>query len=225
MGQLMMPSRKRRVARGFIAFLTIVCGFRLQADVVNAEVIDRILATVGGGLVLQTDAVAAVRLGFVEVPPQRDALQWTLDRLIERRLMLIEVDRYGPPEPPLAEIDRRMQQIDERIGSGERLDTILRETGLSVEQLRLYVRDELRIDAYIQQRFGSTFQPSEEDLLAYYREHPAEFTRDGRLAPFAQARDQARNAVVAQLRAAAVREWVAGLRRRTEVNILYLPTR
>jgi hypothetical protein len=87
------------------------------------------------------------------------------------------------------------------------------------------VRDELRIDAYIQQRFGSTFQPSEEDLLAYYREHPAEFTRDGRLAPFAQARDQARNAVVAQLRAAAVREWVAGLRRRTEVNILYLPTR
>jgi hypothetical protein len=45
------------------------------------------------------------------------------------------------------------------------------------------------------------------------------------LAPFAQARDQARNAVVAQLRAAAVREWVAGLRRRTEVNILYLPTR
>jgi hypothetical protein len=191
----------------------------------HAEVIDRILATVGGGLVLQSDAVAAMRLGFVQVPGNREPLQWTLDRLIERRLMLIEVDRFGPPEPPLVQIDRRMQQIDERIGSGERLDAILRETGLSVEQLRLYVRDDLRIEAYIQQRFGATFQPTEEDIVAYYRDHQAEFTRDGKLQPFAQVRNDARNAVVAQLREGAVRQWVSDLRRRTEVNVLYLPTR
>jgi hypothetical protein len=204
-----------------VAILAILlCGLRVQA-----EVIDRILATVGGGLVLQTDAVAAVRLGFVQVPANQEPLQWTLDRLIERRLMLMEVDRFGPPEPPLAEVDRRLQQIDERIGSGERLDAILRETGLSVDQLRLYVRDDLRIDAYIQQRFGSTFQPTEEDIVAYYREHPSEFTRDGKLLPFADVRAQARSAVVAQLRAAAVRDWVSGLRRRTEVNVIYLPGR
>ena len=200
--------------------LLLLCGFRSQA-----EVIDRILATVGGGLVLQSDAVAVVRFGFVQVPAGRETLQWTLDRLIERRLMLIEVDRFGPPEPPLVEIDRRVQQIDERIGSGERLDAILRETGLSVEQLRLYVRDDLRIEAYIQQRFGATFQPNEDEILAYYREHPAEFTRDGKLESFAQARGAARTAVIAQLRAAAVRDWISGLRRRTEVNILYLPGR
>ena len=210
----------RGQVRELIFILFLLSGSRLQA-----EVIDRILATVGGGLVLQSDAVAVVRLGFVQVPAGREALQWTLDRLIERRLMLIEVDRFGPPEPPLAEIDRRVQQIDERIGSGERLDAILRETGLSVEQLRLYVRDDLRIEAYIQQRFGATFQPTEDDILAYYREHPAEFTRDGKLQPFADGRGAARTAVVAQLRAAAVRDWISGLRRRTEVNILYLPGR
>jgi hypothetical protein len=209
------------VTRGLVvASLIALCAARTQA-----EVIDRILATVGGGLVLQTDAVAAVRLGFMQVPANQEPLQWTLDRLIERRLMLIEVDRFGPPEPSLVEIDRRMQQIDERIGSGERLDAILRETGLSVEQLRLYVRDDLRIDAYIQQRFGATFQPTEEDIVAYYREHQAAFTRDGKLQPFAQVRTEARAAVVAQLRAAAVRDWVSGLRRRTEVNVLYLPGR
>ena len=206
------------IKRLLIVLLCVVGGLRLQA-----EVIDRILATVGGGLVLQSDAVAVVRLGFVQVPQGRDAMQWTLDRLIERRLMLTEVDRFGPPEPPRVEIDRRMQQLDERIGSGEKLDTILRETGLSVELLRLYVRDDLRIEAYIQQRFGSTFQPTEEDTVGYYRAHPQEFTRDGRLLPFAEARDAARRAVVDELRAAAVRDWIAGLRRRTEVNILYLP--
>lgn len=202
------------------ASLAIPGSLRLQA-----EVIDRILATVGGGLILQTDAVAVVRLGFVTVPEGRDPLQWTMDRLIERRLMLIEVDRYGPPEPALEEIDRRMNAIDERIGSGARLDEILRETGLSVEQLRLYVRDDLRIEVYIRQRFGATFQPTEDDIVAYYKAHAAQFTRDGKLLPFGQARDEARAAVVAERRAAAVREWLAGLRRRAEVNVLYLPIR
>ena len=87
------------------------------------------------------------------------------------------------------------------------------------------MRDSLRIDAYIQQRFGNTFQPSEEDVVGYYTAHPDAFTRDGRLLPFGEVRDEARAAVLAQLRAAAVREWVSGLRRRIEVNVLYLPGR
>lgn len=209
------------MARGFVLAVFLVA----SSVGASGEVIDRILATVGGALVLQTDAVAAVRLGFVQVPPTGDPLQWTLDRLIERRLMLIEVDRYGPPEPDFAQVDQRMQQIDARIGSGERLDAILRETGLSVAQLRLYVRDDLRIEAYTQQRFGATFQPAEEAVVDYYRNHPGEFTRDGTLQPFGDVRDAARRAVMAQLRSAAIREWLSGLRRRTEVNVIYLPGR
>ena len=192
---------------------------------VRADVIDRILATVGGALILQTDVVAAAKFGFLQPPAQADPLQWTLDRLIERRLMLIEVDRYGPPEPDRSAVDLRMQDIDSRIGSGERLDAILRETGFSVEQLRLYVRDDLRIEGYIHQRFGASFQPSEEDIARYYREHPAEFTREGRLRSLDASRDEARRAVTAQLRGAAVRDWLAGLRRRTDVNVLYFPGR
>lgn len=205
--------------------LLMALGIVLVAAGARAEIIDRILATVGGGLVLQTDAVAVVRLGLLRPPASGDALQWTMDRLIERRLMLIEVDRYGPPEPPLGEIDARVHAIDERIGSGTDLDLILRETGMSVDQLRLYVRDDLRIEAYIQQRFGATFQPSEDDIVDYYRAHPEAFTRDGRLLSFAEARSAARQAVQTQLRESAVREWLAGLRRRTEVNVLYLPGR
>lgn len=188
----------------------------------RAEVIDRILATVGGALILQSDALAAIRLGFVEVPAQGDRLQFTLDRLIERRLMLIEVDRYAPPEPPRPLLDERMQQIDQRIGSGERLDAILRETGFSLEQLRLYVRDDLRIEGYVQQRFGAAYRPSEEEIAAYYRSHQAEFTRDGRLRSFEEVRAAARASLLAERQTELVREWMAGLRRRTEVNVLYL---
>lgn len=216
-----MDRGERSMTRRLLMLMTMIA----LSGGLRAEVIDRILATVGGALILQTDAVAAVRLGFLQPPAQADGLQWTMDRLIERRLMLIEVDRYGPPEPELSRIDARVREIDERIGSGARLEAILRETGMTVDQLRLWVRDDLRIDAYVQQRFGATFQPSEDDVVAYYRAHAAEFTRGGRLLTFAEARDAARAAVLAELRAAAVRDWVSGLRRRTEVNVLYLPGR
>jgi len=213
-----------------LSLVVALFGVRIQGEELssqdpaqNGQVIDRILATVGGTLVLQSDAVALMRLGVLQPPAGRDPLQWAMDRLIERRLMLIEVDRYGPPEPDRNEIDRRMQALDERIGSGDRLDAILRETGLTVDQLRLHVRDERRIQAYIQQRFGATFQPTEEDILGYYRSHPAQFTRDGQLLPFGQAREEARLAVLALRRDAAVREWLADLRRRTQVEVLYLP--
>ncbi|HVL69594.1 MAG TPA: peptidylprolyl isomerase [Vicinamibacterales bacterium] len=198
----------------------------LVAAPARGEIIDRILATVGTTLILQSDAVAAVRLGFVRVPPgQQDALQWAMDRLVERRLMLIEVERYGPPEPTLAEIDARMTRIDADLRSGQRLEEILREAGLSVGQLRGWVRDELRLEAYLRQRFGATFAPTEDELVRYYRDHEAEFTVDGRLRPFGEVRDRVRAAVAEQRREAAIREWLASLRRRTDVNILYLPAR
>lgn len=205
----------------------LACLFALLLTLpARAEIIDRILATVGGTLILQSDAIAAVRLGFLEVPAgHADPLQWTLDRLVERRLMLLEVERYGPPEPTLAEIDERMRAFDARIGSGERLEPILREAGLSAGQLRVNARDQLRLEAYLRQRFGAVADPREEDIVRYYREHPAEFTTGGQLRPFADAREQARLAVAEQRRAAAIREWLVSLRRRTEVNILYLPAR
>lgn len=192
----------------------------------HAEVIDRILATVGGTLILQSDAVAAVRFGTVDVPAGHpDPLQWTLDRLVERRLMLLEVERYGPPEPRLAEIDERLRAFDARIGSGERLEAILREAGLSAGQLRVHIRDQLRVEGYLRQRFGGAAEPREEDIVRYYRDHPAEFTTGGELRPFADVREQARLAVAEQRRAAAIRDWLVSLRRRTEVTILYLPSR
>ena len=184
--------------------------------------IDRILATVGGSLILQSDVAAAVRFGLIAPPSGVDPVQWTLDRLIERRLMLTEVERYAPPEPDRSLVDQRMQALDERIGSGDKLDAITRETGMTVAQLRLFMRDDLRLEAYLQQRFGGFYQPTEDEIVRYYRENAGQFMRGGTLIPFNDAREQARLAVMSQRRAAAVREWLAGLRRRTEVNIVHL---
>lgn len=206
-----------------------VLGVWLASSVVFAQqsgvVLDRILAVVSGGLILQSDVNAATRLGLVTVPAEGDRIQVALDRLIERQLMLLEVDRYAPPEPSGAEIDAALAELDKRIGSGVVLDAILRETGYTVQQLRLYMRDDLRIRAYVLQRFGASASPGDQEVLEHYRAHIKDFTRDGVIRPFPEVRDEVRQALIAERRAMLVREWLASLRRRTEVNILYLPGR
>ena len=144
-----------------------------------------------------------------------------LDRLIDRRLTLTEVDRYAPPEPSAADVDRRLEQVRLSVPSMATFDGVLAQTGLDEAQLRGRLRDDLRIDAYLQQRFGSVVQPSDDQVVAYYRAHEDEFSRNGVVRPFAEVQDEARSALVAERRNALISDWVATLRRRANVSVLY----
>ncbi len=212
----------RLLGSGPVLLLMLLLGGQAP---IRAEVIDRILAVVSGALVLQSDAEGAIRLGLVTVPAGSDRLQAALDQLIERQLMLIEVDRYGPPEPPLSEVDAAMREIDKRVGSGEQMSAILAQSGMTVDQLRLRVRDDIRMRSYLLQRFGNQPVPAEDEIVQYYRTHEREFTRGGVLRPFAEVGVEAREALIAERRDLLIREWLAGLRRRADINVLYLPAR
>lgn len=197
--------------------LFVTLGIGLAIGMMRAEVIDRILAVVDGGIITQSDAAAAIRLGLVAGPA--DPLAGVVDRLIERRLMLREVDRYAPPDPAEADVDRTVTEIRARAGTPAQFDAILVQTGLGVDQLRRHVRDDLRIESYLQQRFGAV-QPTEEEILQYYREHIAQFTQGAVVRPFDEAHDVVKAALVAERRAATIREWLADLRRRADVSIV-----
>jgi hypothetical protein len=195
----------------------VTMGIGLAMGIARAEVIDRILAVVDSAIITQSDAAAAIRLGLVASPA--DPLAAVVDRLIERRLMLREVDRYAPPDPAEAEVDRTVAEIRARAGTPAQFDAILLQTGFGVDQLRRHVRDDLRIESYLQQRFGAV-QPTEEEILQYYREHAAQFTQGAVVRPFDEAHDVVKAALVAERRAATIREWLADLRRRADVSIV-----
>jgi hypothetical protein len=194
-----------------------MCGAVAFSTVAHAEIIDRILAVVNGALIMQTDVSMATRLGLVPTSGAPDSLAAPLDALIERRLVLEEVDRYAPPDPSDAEVERRLNDV--RTRAGNRFDMILRESGISVDQLRRYMRDDLRIDAYLLQRFGA-MQPSEEEIQQYYRDHQAAFTRNGTVRPLDDVRDVARAELMANQRAVMIKDWIGGLRRRATINVL-----
>ena len=191
----------------------------------GAEVIDRILAVVDRELITMSDVVAAQRLGLAESPPGDDPTRRTLDALIARQLELAEANRYMPSEPTPAQIQDALAAITSRFRTAQELEEALVQTGLTAEQLRLRVRDDLRIEAYLNQRFGAAVQPSEQEVANYYRTHAAELATAAGVPPLDDVRQAIRSRLAGTRRAALVTEWLEGLRRRTEIADLYVSPR
>jgi hypothetical protein len=122
--------------------------------VVAAETIDRVLAVVAGQLILLSDVNAVRDLGIVNVRVDSpDPTGEVLDRLIDRELMLAEVDRYAPPEPDQAAIDRDVDIVRGRFPSEKAFNDAMTRSGYDLAHLREIVRQNLRLRAYLDQRF------------------------------------------------------------------------
>jgi hypothetical protein len=169
-------------------------------------VIDRVLATVEGHVITLSDVRAVRTLGLAPAVAGGD--ESVLEALVERVLVLAEVDRYMPPEPDAAAIDRGVQAV--RAAHAGSYESALVTAGLDEAFVRLWVRSEFRIEGYLAQRFAGVVEPGEEDIEAYRRAHATE----------ARPLDEAtvRAAVTAERRAALVREWIDGLRARATIT-------
>ena len=129
--------------------------------------------------------------------------------LVDRQLMLAEVERFTPPEPSAADIAGEVDAMTAR--AGERLAAVTEETGVDQARIRELARESLRIQGYLNQRFGTTTLLSEEEVLQYYRIHPEEFTQNGRLIPFGEAEPTARQRAAAERRASTIASVAARL--------------
>ena len=183
----------------------------------GAEVLDRVLAVVSGDLILMSDVRAVRMFGFVTVEGD-DPDGQVLTRLIDRALILAEVERFAPPEPEAAAVDSGVASLRQRFPSQEAFAAALALTGIEERHLREYVRQDLRMNAYLDQRFTSV-PPGEEEIGRYYRDHPDLYTRNGLLMPFDAARPEIVQVLTAQGRRTLVNDWVTGLRRRADVRI------
>jgi hypothetical protein len=185
------------------------------------EQIDRIVAVVGGEIITLSDVRGCLALGLVEVDGPGDPVRLALEELIDRRLILNEVERYAPPEPDPAALHAAMERVQAGLGPGEGRPARLAAAGFDEGRLRAFLRDELRIRHYLDQRFAAVPQPSDQDLIQYFRQHEATFARDGLTSPFAAVREDVRARLVADRREQFVRDWIASLRRRSEISVRY----
>ena len=75
------------------------------------------------GSITLSDVRIVKTLGLVAVPAGADADKTILKALIDRLLVLEEVERYAPPEPEDAAIEQRVAAVQARFASRRRLRT------------------------------------------------------------------------------------------------------
>ena len=133
----------------------VVCAVVAGAAVVRAETIDRVLAVVAGQLITLSDVTAATDLGLQWPDGAADPVRAVLSKLIDRELVLAEVDRYAPAEPTAETVDREVQRVRQRFPSQAAFDAALARSGIDEKHLRETLRQDLRMRAYLDQRFSS----------------------------------------------------------------------
>lgn len=198
---------------GVVAGLAM-SGLGAQAPVSRGEVlIERTVAIVGGAVVTRSDVALATTLGLV-TPRTPDEAAAT-SAVIDRWLMLHEVARFSPADPDPVVVEARLGALRARAGGEAALADVLARAGFTPARLAAWVRDDLRITAYLDQRFASVGAPAEADVAAYVAQHRGDLERAG-VEPEALAQ-AARTRLVADRRRDLIADWLTDLRRRTEV--------
>jgi hypothetical protein len=180
------------------------------------QLLDRVLARVDGAPITLTDVQAATGLGIIQVG-SGDAIAEGTQQMIDRGLELTEVQRFPPPEPPPDAVALETARL--KMNAGPRLPMLMQSTGLTEQRISDMARDNLRIAGYLDQRFGTTVQVSDDEVAAYYRTHEAEFTKGGVSVPYEDAEPIARQRVSSEHRRALVTQWIRDLRSRADVAV------
>ena len=179
------------------------------------SLVDRVAARVNGSVILLSDVRAAVMLGLVDAvePDSEDAVE----QMVQRTLLIEEVNRFPPEEPSPEAIAGELGRLRERAGGS--FDALERASGLTADQVRILARDRLRIQLYIDQRFGLTVPLTDEQVLQYYRDHPDEFTSGGQVVPFERAQGLVRERAGLAQRQQTISRWLGDLRGRADVSL------
>ncbi len=199
------------------------CGWLVVAIVMlwlpvlhGQQLLDRVLARVDGVPITLSDVQAAIGLAIIQVG-SGDANAEGSQQMIDRQLELTEVQRFPPPEPSPDAVARETARLT--MNAGPRLPMLMQSTGLTEQRIADMARDNLRIAGYVDQRFGTTVQVSDEEVAAYYRTHEAEFTKGGVAIPYEDAEPIARQRASGERRRAIVTQWIRDLRSRADVTV------
>ena len=212
-------SAARRVRAFAIALLALIVSVGMR--VLDAQVIDRVLAVVSGTVILMSDARAALSLGLFDAGKAADPVEAAMRWLIDRRLVLDEAGRGGRVDVDPAAIDRDADQVRQRFSSEDAYRRALEGLGLDDAGVRRLVREALTVRKYVEDRFDSAMPPSDEELREYYASHADRFVRDGRQRAFEEALADVTAAVQQDRRAQAVSAWMDRLRRRADIREVY----
>ena len=131
-----------------------VCALSVAAVGTSAQVeMDRILSRVNGKIVTLSDVRQAQLLKLVSEVGSEAATR----KALENRLLLLgELARVTSLPPATdAELGAHRREWDARVGGSANVTRLLSQAALSEAELQNWLRDDLRIQAYLKRQFGT----------------------------------------------------------------------
>jgi hypothetical protein len=195
------------------------------------KLVDRVVAVVDEDPVLLSDVERVIGLGLIERRAQEseDALRRrVLDSLIEQRLRLHEIGRFGFEAAPLEEVDRQVAAIAARFPDKSAFTAELEHLGLDEAAVRQVVARQLSILAYVEERLGPRVFVGVEDIRRYYDEEltPELVARGEKAPPLDEVREQIRGVLRERRLNDEIDRWTEELRAKADVvDLLDAPER
>lgn len=141
-----------------------------EAATDELQVVDRLVAVVDDDPIFLSDVDRLLALGLAGAPDGSldERRRQALDRLVEQRLRLHEVERYEIGTVRDAEVDAQVEALEASLGGDAALDRLLAEQSMDREALRSLLRRQLRILAYVEERLAPRVVVSDEEIRSYH---------------------------------------------------------
>lgn len=141
------------------------------------DVVDRIVATVNGHVILQSDWDDAVRFeAFMEGRPLGQVTDQdrgrALDRLIDQELLREQAQGVDAPPPPAAEVNQRIADLkaEHACTTNDAWHETLARYGLNQNELEMRVSRDIATLRQVEARLRPTVQIDTQTIESYYRD-------------------------------------------------------
>jgi hypothetical protein len=204
-----------RFFRPLLALLSCLLAAPAALPAQRLVPVDRIVAVVDEDPIFHSDLTRALAFGFARPGRVPGDLRPVLDQLIDERLRAHDIDRYGVPPAPEAEVDAQLNRIEAAHGGTAALDAELLAVGSTREELRRAIDLQLRVLTYVDERLAPRVFVDDDEVGAYYQgELKSEMAGQGKGLPaLAEVREGIRSVLRERKLTAETREWTANLRR------------
>jgi parvulin-like peptidyl-prolyl isomerase len=175
----------------------------------QGEVLDRVVAVVNGEIITLSDIRTEKTMRGIlgEPTPKND--RELLNELIDRRIIQTYLRQYPQANPTEAELDEELAQIKDS-------------KGLPTEVIRDAIREHLRVEYFLRERFAQSIIATDAEIQKYYEDVfvPAARARGvGPIPPLSQATEQIRGSVLKEKLAAEVKGWLEHARRTANIQV------
>jgi hypothetical protein len=185
------------------------------------EVVDRIVARVETEIILQSDVRQLSRYqAFLDGKPQSDTD--ILNRLIDQWIVRSEAGVARFPQPSDEDVNRSIERLKRSFSSPEEFQTRQKQSGITDDEIRHFVRAQLYLSNYLDSRFRPSIQIDEKAIDDFYRSRvvPRAESRNQTPPTLENARDFIQEALVQQAINEQADRWLKESRSRVRVETM-----